>query len=414
MSTRNIKWIKLCILWLIISISSACALPILPNNNNSDEGLQATISALETQVNQPTATQNQSDVPHSPPATATLEAIPEATLPPSTPYKGYISWWNNKFVAYDFQGASLGFQVDSGASEWYSENEITILPDSIYYSTFGTTSGVFRVDTGGTTRLNYIDGQEPVSISVSSDGNLIAWSTNQWVDSAPSSAIYIANIDGSSTRLVEQILPEAQVDGWLIFHPLRWTSDGKLLYATGPTGIGGYLLFWGYNGLRLYDPVQNTTEMLVDDNEHLGLCLSSITDDLSKVAIVCGDQSRTVRVRTLATGQEIQFPVLPDQNNAGSAKFSPSGEWLAYVIQRMDPENEFGQVVVVPVDGSTAPRVIDQAVGGKFTVVGWATEDFFLASLSDFNGITSIWRMSRDGNNVTQLSSGNFVGFFPK
>ena len=96
----------------------------------------------------------------------------------------------------------------------------------------------------------------------------------------------------------------------------------------------------------------------MDDQERLGICLSSISEDLTKIAIVCGGE-RNVRVRSLDTGIETSYPILEDQTIAGAARFSPSGEWLAYVIQRADPAQEFGKIVVVPVDGSQPPRIIN-------------------------------------------------------
>lgn len=408
------SFLRLMVFFLILFFSSlSCSLPISGQQATPGGDHQGTIAALQTQVQQSTSPVPPTEVPHSPPATETSVPEPTPTDLPQNRYRGFIAWNQFQFSAYDFSGASLGFQVPSGPEEWYGENRISILPNAIYYSTFGQTSGVFRVDSSGTTQLNFIDASEPVSLSVSPDGGLIAWATNQWDLTGPASDIFIANMDGSSIRLVEHILAEEQENGWLIFHPLRWTEDGKLLYATGPTGIGGYLLFWGYNGLRLYDPVQSSTQVLVNDDENLGLCLSALSDDYAKIALVCGNGTRMVRVRNLSNGLEVQFPLLPDQNNSGSASFSPDGEWLAYVIQRMDPENEFGQVVVVPVDGSAPPQVIDQVVDGIYNVDGWIDNQTILVTKTVAGANTSIWKIASDGSSAAQLINGRFVGFYP-
>ncbi len=405
---------KILLITVLILITLSCAVPLPGNAPTPQDDLQATIAALETQVSSAvTDVSPVTDVPHSIEETATM--LPPATVEPEplTSYRGFVAWRDFQFTAYDFSGASLGFQVPSGSDQWYGDNEVSVLPDAIYYSMFDSDKGVFRVDASGTQSLNFIDSQNPVSISVNQDASLIAWATYQWTESAPNAQIFIANMDGSNQRLIDQILPTQQSDGLYIFHPLRWTEDNRLIYATGMTGIGGYLLFWGYNGMKIYDPGLNVTQILVDDSEHLGLCLSSISQDLDKVAIVCGNGSHIVRVRTLNSGEEIQFPSLPDQNGAGSAKFSPAGNWLAYVIQRVEPDNEFGQVVVVAVDGSSAPLVIDQVVGGKFSVEGWIDDDSFLVTRSVEN-VNSIWKMSRDGIVKTNLGNGKFVGFFPQ
>ena len=160
----------------------------------------------------------------------------------------------------------------------------------------------------------------------------------------------------------------------------------------------------------VHDPAANVNTTLVPDDERLGLCLSSISNDLRLAAIVCGEQPG-VRVRPLNNGPETSFPVLTDQGSAGSAKFSPSGEWLAYVIQRVNPDDELGKVVVVPSNGSAAPRIIAEQQG-TFTVEGWLDENSFLVTRSDFiSNLSTIWRMNRDGSDITQLTDGQFLGF---
>ena len=319
---------------------------------------------------------------------------------------------NGRFISYDFNGTPLGFDVPTQASDWIGDNEVSVFSDQVYYSEFGENSGVFRVTQQSSQQLNFIDASsDPVSISVSPDGLRIAWGTSAWINNAPQTDLYLANIDGSNQRLIAQIPAADQTDYWRLYHPYGWTADGKLIYATGLTGIGGYLLFWGYNGMFVYDPAINASTTLVSDEERLGLCLSSVSDDLTMVAIVCGDQPG-VRVRHLSNGSETLFPVLADQVSAGSAKFSPSGEWLAYVIQRMNPDDELGKVVVVPVDGSAAPRVIAE-VNGIYTVEGWYDNDNFLVTRSDvISNAQTIWQINRDGSVVTQLVDGQFLGFF--
>ncbi len=108
------------------------------------------------------------------------------------------------------------------------------------------------------------------------------------------------------------------------------------------------------------------------------------------------------------------YPILEDQVIAGAARFSPSGEWLAYVIQRADPEQELGKIVVVPVDGSQAPRVLTTIEGGSFDVEGWLNEEFLLVTRSYLETPeVNVLKLSRDGSVVQQIAEGRFMDFIP-
>lgn len=425
------------LLWILIIVgllSFACQLPLGQNTDqgtaNTDD-LQATIVALQTQMAQPedvqpTDTGLSGDTEtHNPQVTATLPADTEQPDQVEQPgqadqgtsgYRGFMAHTNQHFVALDFNGVKLGFDAETSANPWIGENEVSVFNDQVYYAQFGENSGVFRVTQQGSQRLDFIDvGTDPASILVSPDGSMIAWGTSQWINNSPETSLYLANIDGSNQRLVAQIPSTEQVDLWRLYYPYRWTVDGKLVYATGLTGIGGYMLFWGYNGMFLYDPASNSSTTLVSEEEHLGICLSSISEDLQKIAITCGD-SNQVRVRQLSNGAEVAYPLLPDQGMAGAARFSPSGEWLAYVIQRAEHDNELGKIVVAPTDGSFAPQVIAEVSNGSFVVEGWADENTVLVTRNEFKENStdiSIWRMNRDGTDAVQVTDGQFIGFIP-
>ncbi len=342
-------------------------------------------------------------------------AVDDEQQPSEETYQGFVAHVGNQFTVYDFDGNPLGIQYPAGEQGYYGENEVSILPDAIYYSDFGENSGVFRVDVTGTVPVDFINiNNDPISISVSPDGSKIAWSSSEWVDSAPETRLFIANPDGSNQQLVSEITAGEQEEFWRVYYPVRWTEDGTLLYATGLTGIGGYLLFWGYNGMYEYDPATGWIQTLVSDQERLGLCLSSVSHNREMAAIVCGDGDAVVRIRQLGSGIETAFPILEGQNLAGSAKFSTDDTWLAYVVQTQNFEDERGKVVVVPVDGSQEPRVVSSFNGGAFTVEGWLDADRFLVTRNDMaSNNSSIWIMSKDGGLVQELVSGNFVGFMP-
>ncbi len=339
--------------------------------------MEATITVLQTDV-----AANQAAQPHS---LEDVQPTPETDPINNQPYRGFVAVRDNQFHVYDFDGNPLGVQYPSGEQSYYGENEISVLPDVIYYTQYSAdTTAVFRVDSSQTRQLGFIpSGNSPISIAVSPDGNKIAWSSADWPEGTPETQLYIANMDGGDQRLVAELTGADQEEYWRVYHPLRWTEEGSLIYATGLTGIGGYLLFWGYNGMYRYDPASGTNQTLVSDEERLGLCLSSISHDLTLVAIVCGDGDAVVRVRQLNSGVETAFPLVEGQNLAGSAKFSSDDTWLAYVTQTQNYEDERGKVVVVPVDGSQAPRIVAEIDAGSFIVQGWLDADRFLVTRNE-------------------------------
>lgn len=403
---------------IVVLISAACNLPVGGDQNqeSASPDEQATIvarltemeDAVHNEAGDSTGTET-ADPGLQTTVTATI-STPNSDLPTDL-YQGFMVHANGRFISYDFTGTALGFDAATITDVWIGDNDVSVFPDQVYYSEFGGNSGVFRVTQQGSQQMNFIDGGDnPVSIAVSPDGSLIAWSTTEYINNSPQTNLYLANIDGSNQRMIAQIPAAELTDFMRVYYPYRWTEDGKLLYATALNGIGGYLLFWGYNGMFLYDTTSDSNSTIIADNERLGLCLSSISNDLRMAAIVCGN-SAGVRVRHFNDGSETLFPVLADQGSAGAAKFSPSGDWLAYVIQRVNPDDELGKVVVVPIDGSAPPRIIAE-VNGTYTVEGWYDDDNFLVTRSDnISNVNTVWQMNREGGHVAQLVDGQFLGF---
>ncbi|MBW6472957.1 MAG: hypothetical protein K0B14_07535 [Anaerolineaceae bacterium] len=398
---------------IVIVMSAACQLPVQQQTESSDEpDLEATIMALQTQMIEAS---KRTEVPGSEENLAPTEPSEIKQPDPSSIalYQGFFALKDGSFQAYDLNGNSLGVSFSAGASSWYGENEINAFSDEIFYAEFSNNTGVFRVNGMGTQKLDFIVAQDPVYIAISPDRQKIAWSTSSWGEGNLKTEIFYANLDGSDQQLIDIIAASEQVDLNLNFFPVRWTDDGRLIYATGMTGIGGYMLFWGYNGMYIFNPLNNSIRTLVDDQERLGICLSSISDDLTKIAIVCGGEGN-VRVRSLDTGNETIYPIIEDQVLAGAARFSPSGEWLAYVVQRADPMQELGKIVVVPVDGSQPPQVVATVEDGSFVVEGWSSEDHILVTQSYMSfGEISVLKINRDGSEVIQVAEGKFMDFIP-
>ncbi len=384
---------------LVLLALSACS----PGAQGADAGpdLQATIAALETRVADGSqATGQPSPQPQAKPSPTPGEI--------QSDYAGFMVFADQKFVGLDFNGQPLGFSVDVPGVENLSLSDASVFNQGVMHA-YAPEMQIRLVTAAGISVLDYISMDQPVNAIISADGSKVAWAKHSFGGDAPGSELYAANLDGSDTRLVDQILPEDNTDRWLTLRPLEWTQDGKLLYATQLTGIGGYILYPGWNSLRLYDPADGSLTVLVEDDP-AGMCIQSLSADRSLAALGCTE----IRIRRLAEGSEVTLPALDLQNVAGSARFSPSGERVAYAIAASNPDNERSQVVVAASDGSGEPYPIQTMEGGDFHVLGWINEDSFVFSAhTTIENVTTIWRIDYDGSRPTELIEAQFLGFIP-
>lgn len=347
-------------------------------------------------------------------ATPTLTAAsltPEVSAPAGPPrYRGFMVVNDGRFRTYDFEANPLGFDADAAGIDWLGEYNTSVFAGGLAYSRFED-GGVTVVTESGRRLLDFIHSSDSISARVSPDGSQIAWTYQLWNGDRLGSEVWMANMDGSQQRKLAEISAEENVNRWLVYHIVGWTAGGQVLFATQPTGIGGYILYGGWNGMQVFNPSSGVGSVLVDDSETLGLSLNGVSDDLRLAAI----SSQGMRVRTLSSGVEVALPLQGDQNACGSGKFSPSGAWLAYGCGRNDPENEAGQIMLAPVDGSSQPQVLYNDSANAPRVLGWLDEETILFQTFDAfgSGEASIWKIQRDGTRATRLLVGSFLGFVP-
>ncbi len=139
------------------------------------------------------------------------------------------------------------------------------------------------------------------------------------------------------------------------------------------TGIGGYILFFGWSSLYRYSPADGGSTPL-SQPPRMGTCPCwyGLSPDGAYAVTGCGQDG--MMERELATGTDTAFPVMPDQGQQGAAAYSPSGERLAYAIARGNPDDEAGQVLVRLRRGE-APTSIASQSPGYFERILWADED---------------------------------------
>ena len=313
-----------------------------------------------------------------PPATSALatEEIPLPTGASSEPI--IVAHLEPDFYFYDTAGQLLETRSAEGLS-WARPNTAQVIGDAVYYVAGGDGDQgevVRRVTSTETTDLDFTRAESfnGMAFAVSSDGERIAWSNTVWDGPAPVSQLWMAEIDGESPTLVAQTDPVDDVPEWFVLEPVTWLGDGDLVYAWQVTGIGGYILFFGWSSLYRYNPTSAAVTLLAPVGPEVGPpCWNDLTSDGAFAVGACGAAGQVVE-RATNSGLETAFPLLPDQGQSGAGAYTPSGDRLAYAIALGDPDNEAGQLVVIPSRGE-GPAVVASHAPGAFDAILWLDED---------------------------------------
>lgn len=408
--TRPLK--IFCILLTLATLLAACNLPNdTPNQPITATPLPAATSTNPPQVNPTLPPPTQPSF--SPTRTITVPPMPPtATVPPTkvpTPkpvYKGFIAYdrAQETVQGYDFNGAPLNIKIKTSGATWIQGQWAN---NSIYYHKAADKAIVQLASGGAAQKLSFIPAKNSLHFVISPDGKKIAWSFEVTSTGNPASELWIANIDGAGAKKIAQIDAAANAK-WMVLQPYRWLADGRLLYIDSPTGIGGYILFFGFGGIHLYDPASGKQTNLTPGVGAGSLCLKEISPDLKVVLSGCAvSGSQALSYINLANNQVTAIAVQPEQSQVGSPAYSPSGDWLAYAFARGDGDNELGKVAVLQ-SNTTAPRLLASLAKGHFNVETWINESQFLVQRYE-GEFSSVWLFNRDGSAPVKLADGVFV-----
>ena len=360
---------------------------------------QAAAEPQPTQVTEPTAE-----------ATAKPPAATAAPAP-----KGFVLFDKEKgeFQAYDTEGGLL-FTSLAPNPDYPSGFTTSIVDGAIYYMvgrnlSEGREPKLLRSSPAGLEEVTSIPVDTLAALSVSPDERWAAWSTLGPENGV--SELWITDLQTSEARMIASYSHEQS--GAFFLRPFAWTEDGRLLFERALTGLGGYILFGGHNSLYVYSPAEGSIETIVPAEEMHGLCLDSYHPALETVVFNCRQQSQEITIRDLSDQSETTIPALPAQGVAGTAHYAPSGKWLAYAVAARNPDNESGQLVIVPADLSTPPQVIAEVKENSFLAVqGWLDEDTLIFNRNQWPQSTT-WTVKRDGTSLKQLATGMWVGWLP-
>lgn len=345
--------------------------------------------------------------------TSTLAPVTLAP-PPATvaPEPKVVVFDAGKFLVYGLQGDPVADFPASGL-EYMNPGLAQAVADGVYYID-GQRHIVVRVSASGSQDLAFTSNPSLMAFVVSPDGSKIAWSTTTWGQGTPQSQLHLAAIDGSDAKVVAETATNGGLDPNYVLQPYRFLPDGDLLYAWQISGIGGYILFFGYSSLYRYSTTTGQSTVLVGAPPSPGgPCWNATNADASMIVGNCQGPSgaKGMRERQAATGAEIVFPALPEQGQAGAGAYSPSGARLAYAVARSNPDNEFGQLAV-RLASDQAPKVIASQSPGYFNEIIWVDEDRMV--VQSFQGLQAgeVELISVTGVR-SKVAGGMLVGLMP-
>jgi hypothetical protein len=192
-----------------------------------------------------------------------------------------------------------------------------------------------------------------------------------------------------------------------------WSLDGKSLYfSKEPVGLGGYIIFSGASNLYKIDiATQHMTDIFpIPSSTQVLACLDAISLDHTYVADHCTPETITVTDLQDGTATTIQTPVdVTSYRLMGSARFSPLGDKVAFVMAQGNPDDEHGWVAVGSSSGGQAKLILTSDAGTYYNVMGWLNENTLLVqsiSVNNPNGVNQLIIVGSDGSNPTVAAQG--------
>jgi hypothetical protein len=114
-----------------------------------------------------------------------------------------------------------------------------------------------------------------------------------------------------------------------------------------------------------------------------------------------------LREREVASGIETVLPLLPDQDQTGSAVYSPSGMKLAYAYARGGMDDVDGYIAVRLNPGDN-PSSVTSTMDGYFQKILWVDEDRLVVQGSQAD-VLRTYLLTLDGV-LTPIADGELIG----
>ncbi len=285
-----------------------------------------------------------------------------------------------------------------------------------YVLDFSNQAKVVAVDANGSHDLTFI--QNPTyGLAIWRGGlgtqPLLAWGT-QLYSTDNTSSLQISNPDGSNLQTLLTITAGTEFPVQLVAE--FWSADGQSLYfSKEPVGLGGYILFNGASNLYKIDlATKDVTEIIPQTPlTSTQTCLDAISGDYRFVTDHCTQNVITVRDLLNGGSTTIQAPTdVTGYRLMGSARFSPSGDRVAFALAKGDPNAEQGWLAVGDSTGGTAQLILTSDAGSYYSILGWLDDQTLLVqsnTLGNPNVGSQLFTVAVDGSNPTKVADGSLL-----
>ncbi len=243
--------------------------------------------------------------------------------------------------------------------------------------------------------------------------SLLAWGTLP-NNSDRTSSLIVSQIDGSNLETL--LTTEAGSTNPVQLVAELWSADGQSLYfSKEPVGLGGYIPFAGASNLYKVDIKTKQVTEIIPQTSSPGAqtCLDAISGDYRFVADHC--TQNVITVRDLQSGSTATIQVqagFTDYRLIGSARFSPTGNRVAFALAKGNPDNEQGRIAVGDSSGGSSKLILTGDPGGYYTILGWLDDQTLLVqfnSINNPNANSQVLTLSVDGSVINKVADGSLL-----
>ena len=93
----------------------------------------------------------------------------------------------------------------------------------------------------------------------------------------------------------------------------------------------------------------------------------------------------------------------------GSARFSPTGDRVAFALAKHDPNAEQGWIAIGNSSGGASALILTGDKGSYYTVLGWLDDQTLLIQSIGVGGtspVNQVFTLSVDGSTLTKVADG--------
>jgi hypothetical protein len=361
--------------------------------------------------------------PGTPPATEVgpavetegpVETPPEVEVSTATPEPSpdplVVTYQGGTFNIYMLDGTIVETRLATGMADWSHPNSYQVVGDVIYYVDSGGDGmggNVKRATVAGIESLPFtaVPDLSILKFAISGDGSTIAWAAGEWGNSN----LWVSDINGGGAHLVIQSDPSLGLEDYYVLETYRWTADGHLLFAWQISGIGN-ILYFGYSSMYRYTLISGEITALYEvPTGGGGPCWHTVSEDGLYLVGTCMEAPAIpgLREREIATGIETVLPLLPNQDQTGSAVYSPSGIKLAYAYARGGIDDVDGYIAV-RLNPGDSPITITSIINGYFQKILWVDEDRLVVQGTEAD-VLKTYLLTLDGV-LTPIADGELIG----